>query len=330
MASPSAPDASPMAVSEPSTPRPPEQAPNPPQLALRALISTKDVGAIIGRGGATIKQFREESGTRILISEAQPHIQERVMTVMGSVQGVGKAYSLIAKKLEEDAVAAGGPVPKIFMNLLAPYSQTGAIIGKGGEKVKEIREHSGAQVSISQEVLPQSTERVVTVTGSAESLGVAIGEIAACLYENPVRGPVMQYQPEARVEPPAHPPPGRGRGMPISHHGYGYSQYGGTGYGQTYGYQGGAAAQPTGPETTQVVTIPGEYVGAIIGKRGVKINEIRTSCGVRIRIADAEPDTTERKVILTGTAEGCQQACFMLNARLQQEIARASQQQHSQ
>ena len=45
----------------------------------------------------------------------------------------------------------------------------GAIIGKGGARITEIRRRSGAQIVID-EALPGSNERIISITGSQEQI----------------------------------------------------------------------------------------------------------------------------------------------------------------
>lgn len=45
----------------------------------------------------------------------------------------------------------------------------GAIIGKGGARITEIRRRSGAQIVID-EALPGSNERIISITGTPEQI----------------------------------------------------------------------------------------------------------------------------------------------------------------
>jgi len=56
-----------------------------------------------------------------------------------------------------------------------PASQCGFIIGKGGNKIKEIRESSGAAILVASEMLSNSTERLVSITGTTST-------ISHCVY----------------------------------------------------------------------------------------------------------------------------------------------------
>jgi predicted RNA-binding protein YlqC (UPF0109 family) len=145
-----------------------------PMTFIRAIISTKMVGAVIGRGGGTVRSIREETATRITISEPVPSSSERILTISGGLDGVAKAYSLIHAKIEEAnlvsqppssvfllpstiyislfliifiwVIQENPPQPgegRFMLKVLVPNSQAGSIIGKGGAKIKETQEATG-------------------------------------------------------------------------------------------------------------------------------------------------------------------------------------------
>jgi hypothetical protein len=60
-------------------------------LTLRALVSTKEAGVIIGKGGKNVADLREQTGVRAGVSKVTPGVHERVLTVGGSVEAVAKA-----------------------------------------------------------------------------------------------------------------------------------------------------------------------------------------------------------------------------------------------
>ena len=59
-------------------------------LTLRSLVSTKDAGVIIGRGGKNVAELREQTAVKAGVSKVIPGVHERVLTVTGSVEGVAK------------------------------------------------------------------------------------------------------------------------------------------------------------------------------------------------------------------------------------------------
>lgn len=70
---------------------------------------------------------------------------------------------------------------------------------------------------------------------------------------------------------------------------------------------------------TQQIFIPNDMVGAIIGKGGTKINEIRQLSGSHIKINEPADNSAERLVTITGTPECNQMALYMLYSRLENE-----------
>lgn len=55
--------------------------------------------------------------------------------------------------------------------------------GKGGAKIKEIREVTGCSIQVASEMLPNSTERAVTLSGSAEAITQCIYHICCVMLE---------------------------------------------------------------------------------------------------------------------------------------------------
>ena len=71
----------------------------------------------------------------------------------------------------------------IKIRLIVPASQCGSLIGKGGSKIKEIRQITGASVFVASEMLPNSTERAVTVSGTSEAITQCIYQICCVMLE---------------------------------------------------------------------------------------------------------------------------------------------------
>jgi hypothetical protein len=64
-----------------------------------------------------------------------------------------------------------------------PASQCGPLIGKKGAKIKEIRDVTGASVQVASEMLPNSTERTVTISGTPEAITQCIYQICCVMLE---------------------------------------------------------------------------------------------------------------------------------------------------
>ena len=149
-------------------------------ITLRTIVTGPEAGCIIGRGGDMVNSIRDESGAKIRIEGSSQH--ERIITVDGPTDSIFKvnnyqlfgaeqkkifvsqAYTLICKTLEgrekrgSDRDARSRDDSRdpydLSLNLLVPASQCGAIIGKEGSKIKEIRGNTGAAIHVSSDPLP--------------------------------------------------------------------------------------------------------------------------------------------------------------------------------
>lgn len=172
-------------------------------LTIRALVSTKEAGIIIGKAGATIAQIRNASGVKAGVSKVVQGVQDRVLSVSGEVEGIATAYSEVARLLLETPLSDSSlPPPPVgaftSIRLLISHNLMGTVIGRSGLKIKQIQDQSGARMVASKEMLPQSTERVVEVQGAVEAIKTAVLEIAKCLLEDWDRGQgTVQYHPGA-------------------------------------------------------------------------------------------------------------------------------------
>ncbi|ODN02221.1 Poly(rC)-binding protein 3, partial [Orchesella cincta] len=163
-----------------------------------------EVGSIIGKKGEIVKKFREESGARINISDGSS--PERIVTITGNTNGIIKAFDLICRKLEEVynmPKADNVPKPPITLRLIVPASQCGSLIGKGGSKIREIREVTGASIQVASEMLPNSTERAVTISGMSDAITKCIYHICMIMLESPPKGGTIPYRPRPGPAGPA-------------------------------------------------------------------------------------------------------------------------------
>uniref|UniRef100_A0A0K8WKH9 K Homology domain-containing protein n=2 Tax=Bactrocera latifrons TaxID=174628 RepID=A0A0K8WKH9_BACLA len=85
---------------------------------------------------------------------------------------------------------------EVDVRLLIHQSLAGCIIGKGGQKIKEIRDKIGCRIlKVFSNVAPQSTDRVVQTVGKQSQVIEAIREVITLTRETPIKGPVHNYDP---------------------------------------------------------------------------------------------------------------------------------------
>ncbi|XP_051791770.1 poly(rC)-binding protein 1 isoform X2 [Erpetoichthys calabaricus] len=281
-------------------------------LTIRLLMHGKEVGSIIGKKGETVKKMREESGARINISEGS--CPERIVTITGPTDAIFKAFSMIALKFEEDINASmtNSTVtskPPVTLRLVVPASQCGSLIGKGGSKIKEIRETTGAQVQVAGDMLPNSTERAVTISGTPDAIIQCVKQICVVMLESPPKGATIPYRPKPASAP--------------------IIFAGGQVRADTILASAGNHTVLAQPQPAPTFTIQGQYaiphpdlIGCIIGRQGSKINEIRQMSGAQIKIANAIEGSAERQVTITGSPANISLAQYLINASL--EMAKIS------
>ena len=77
------------------------------QLTLRAIVSSKEAGVIIGKAGKNVADLRDETGVKAGVSKVVQGVHDRVLTVTGSLDALSKAYAIVAKGLLEGAPQMG-------------------------------------------------------------------------------------------------------------------------------------------------------------------------------------------------------------------------------
>jgi transcription antitermination factor NusA-like protein len=254
---------------------------------MRLLMVNNEAGTIIGTGGANIREIRDNSGCHVNVGEALPGQNERVVSLTGTTEQVQVALRMSVDKLEEASQTPAGE--KRVSKVLIPNEQIGSVIGKGGQRAREIREQSGAFMNISaaNEIHAFSPERIVTVTGEPQQCVAALVRITDQLADHPLedrpyRGNYDLHS--AQVAQPARPP--------------------------------AAAVKGGGPECTAQFLVLNEHAGHLIGKGGSVINELRNQSGCKIDMSRGEPGMTERPMTLSGSIQQCQLAQHLISCKL--------------
>ncbi|KAJ8016100.1 hypothetical protein DPEC_G00003640 [Dallia pectoralis] len=327
-------------------------------LTLRLLMHGKEVGSIIGKKGETVKRIREESSARVNISEGS--CPERIITITGSTESVFRAFTMITYKLEEDltTLVANGTIsskPPVTLRLVIPASQCGSLIGKGGAKIKEIRESTGAQIQVAGDLLPNSTERGVTISGSQESVIQCVKLICTVILESPPKGATIPYRPSPSpgallisgnqvfeasdfAPHPLYSVSPNGLDLQPSDFFQAYTvqnQYGIPHaelaklhqLSMQQNMQTGSMCQQTAAvlpgmdsnshQTAQELLIPNDLIGSIIGRQGTKINEIRQVSGAQIKIGSQLDGTSDRHVTITGSPISINLAQYLITSCLE-------------
>jgi RNA-binding protein Nova len=267
------------------------------KVVAKFLVSNAAAGSVIGKGGSNIAEFQTQSSARIQLSRANeyfPGTSDRVMLISGTVGQVLTALHLVLAKMSSEKAVQDTMMSRDGtqqeLRLLVPAALCGSIIGKGGATIRQFAEDSKAAIGLSPQdrMPPGVADRTVRITGEdLEQLMRATALILTKLSQNP------NYS--------------RFTSTSVS-----YGGYGAGGYAGGYGGRGAAAAGPppevfeNGPQGEAVVAVPDRAVGAIIGKGGEVINQIKNVVGVRIRVSGRDEyieGTRDRNVTISGPKE---------------------------
>ncbi|XP_055906960.1 poly(rC)-binding protein 3 isoform X2 [Eupeodes corollae] len=320
-------------------------------LTIRLIMQGKEVGSIIGKKGEIVNRFREESGAKINISDGS--CPERIVTVSGTTSAIYSAFTLITKKFEEwcsqfNDVGASGGKTQIPIRLIVPASQCGSLIGKGGSKIKEIRNSTGCSIQVASEMLPNSTERAVTLSGSADQITQCIYQICLVMLESPPKGATIPYRPKPQVSGPVILANGQAYTIQGNYAvpaqevaknplaglaalglaGMAPTNTGGLNPTAALAALAGSQLRTSNTNRTQQqqheMTVSNDLIGCIIGKGGTKIAEIRQISGAMIRISNCEEregGNTDRTITISGNPDSVALAQYLINMSVELQKA---------
>jgi len=162
---------------------------------LRILLPSKDAGAIIGRGGANIKKLRQEHKTQIQVPDCNG--PERLLLISGDIDTCINALLDIIPLLEENQKFNNNESGSTELRLLVHQSQAGCIIGRGGDKIKDLRIKHNLDMKVYSECAPMSTERVCQMKGKSPDIVNCLREAIALLESAPPKGMSRPYDPHS-------------------------------------------------------------------------------------------------------------------------------------
>ncbi|KAL7842954.1 hypothetical protein AOLI_G00244660 [Acnodon oligacanthus] len=236
---------------------------------------------------------------------------------------------MIIDKLEQDISSSmnsstATSKPPVTLRIVVPASQCGSLIGKGGCKIKEIRESTGAQVQVAGDMLPNSTERAITLAGTPHSIIECVKQICVVMLESPPKGVTIPYRPKPSGSPTIF-SGGQANAIQGQHvipqpdltklHQLAMQQ---SPFQMTSSSQGFTATLDASARTgSHEMTIPNDLIGCVIGRQGTKINEIRQLSGAQIKITNPLEGSADRQVTITGSAASISVAEYLINASLQ-------------
>ena len=304
-------------------------------------VSPLYVGRVIGKGGEMIRDLEARSGCRIDVDQNVPHGAPKIITYRGSRATIDFAKSLVAVLCTEQGKDADLPLGQATLKKVSvPANVIGKIIGRKGEMIRKIQSESQAKVQVDHTHVQTDSSRCVTITGMNESV-VKAEEMISFLCANPAADAMQSLNMLIRDKvtgggvwgsgPPYPNLPNQGQNMVIDAMGGGGGGYGegGVGYGGNV-YGNGGNALPTmggytGPSgggvggiETEVVPCAKNYMGRVIGQKGVTINDLQKRSGCDIQINQNVPLGQDCQVTIKGARQGIEMVKQMIQEIIEQ------------
>ncbi|XP_050521834.1 insulin-like growth factor 2 mRNA-binding protein 1 isoform X2 [Daktulosphaira vitifoliae] len=300
------------------------------EFPLRILVHSDMVGAIIGRGGSTIRQITQQTRARVDVHRKDNvGSLEKAITIYGNPENCTNACRKILEVMQQEA--SNTNKGDVILKILAHNNLIGRIIGKEGNTIKRIMSETETKITVSS----FNYERIITVKGSIENMSKAEAQISAKLRQS-FENDLQSMAPQTVMFPGLHPMAMMsasgitypGRGGPTN-----YQPFAPAPYPQMYP----STIPPINPalaadvQETAFLFIPNSAVGAIIGTKGSNIRSMIRFSGASVKVASTDnekPGTpvdansaqqASRKVTIVGSAEAQWKAQGMIFDKLRDE-----------
>lgn len=289
-----------------------------PTINHRVLLSLKESAKVIGTKGSTIQNIREINHVKIGLSEKQLGCSDRVLSCAGRIINVANSLGQIVSILKEGSTVSPSlslPAKKYAFHFLNPIlppptreefrdlsldeinaigtlrlmvtnSQLSSIIGKGGSRIKSLRDKHGVKIVASRDFLPDSDERILEIQGLPRAVTNVLLKISEILLNelDITFASERRYYPHLRSSSPSN-------AVALA--------------ASTSGIQVGVSNYLNN-EFKATIKIPESYVGAIAGRRGNRIANLRKFTKTKIivekktdkTVTDVDPDN--RTFIILG------------------------------
>jgi len=259
------------------------------------------VGLIIGRGGEQISRLQTESRCKIQMAIQEIPTQEyRKCTLTGSLEAIALAKNLIEQVIsvenEKAAARVSGSDGLTGMSqnaltgsyeMMIPGNLVARIIGKGGEVIKALQLETGAKIVIIQDSREFAQEKPLRITGSAEVIEVARQRVEEVLASEQLKLTGLK------------------RSWNISSQVTNNNTINGC-YDVTPSF-----------DITEVISIPSNKVGLVMGKGGETIRQICMMSGAHCQVDKNAPEgSREKNIVIKGKQECVLKAKLLVSEKV--------------
>jgi len=316
------------------------------ELEFRVLCPSGKIGLVIGRGGATIKNIRQESGARIDVDDAKNDREESIITITSTEAIDDVKSAAVEAVLLLQAKINDYEDDRMNLRLLVPNKVIGCLIGRGGSIVNDMRKKTKANILISKGDKPRrasSSDELVEVSGEADKLRDALVQIILRLREDVLKESVESQNSDRdgkltvatsdslygsslslpallphnpQIAPLSYDRRGESeRALEVfprtSSYGYSSMQVTDDGYGGLPSYTSKAYEEHLPRDE---MTIPASGLSKVMGKRGTNLDNIRKISGAHIEIIESKSSRHDHIAYISGTSEQRQSAENLIKA----------------
>jgi len=326
---------------------------------LRLVVPNSTIGMVIGKGGETVEQMKQRSGSNILISKKdEVKIPERVITLVGEVRSNQVALDMILEKIVDDPNsscclntsyegvegALGGNVSYTAARASASDAPGYDTINVNGHTNLRLTLNMLAPIPPDPWVSSQAMPHINYALRQAGHSDTVADELTRALGLLAAHGVLQLTQSAAKVEPAAQQHwAGETAQAQAAAQAYGASASYGSSYSSSYSsYAQPAAPQPqppgsiknypprektppgesSGPPVEEEVQVEERLVGAVLGPAGRYVEEIKQYSGADVQVSKRgiyAPGTTNRIVSVKGSQRAVKSAIYLVQAKVQEK-----------
>jgi RNA-binding protein Nova len=276
-------------------------------------MSSVQASVIIGKGGGTVAGLRQQTGCLLKLSSTTsrfPGTDKQVFLIGGPADLLPAAIQAVFDVVFESAEDR----KHMTLHCVVPSTGVSAIIGKGGENISTLRSSTGCNLSVKSQTVPPCGEQILEITGGLEQCSNALNAVVEAVKTAP------DYEALSHVEydagfggPPAvivqtqggkggkavygAAPSGRGKGAAAQ------DPYSG-GYSHTPAVASNLPPAVASAETAVSFLIPKASIGAVLGRGGQILADIRRQTQTSASIATDTQEGEDPTVTVRGTVAG--------------------------
>lgn len=302
---------------------------------VKLLINNLVAGSVIGKHGSIITSIENKTGCSLKLSPNNsyfPNTQERVLVLCGKIDQIKDALLIILDKIKEVANQYShekqnmmNGAAKYTCRIVVPKSAVSAIIGKGGQQIKQLQDSTGSKIQISSRE-DGLNERIITIIGSFESIRDTALKVANSIQKDPNLKDLLNviynnesnnYNSRNNNHNFINQLPLNGYVLPQRYNVFQHEPY--VDINMINSLMRHSRDLFNLPCEISI-QIPDEFIGAVIGKNGSRLTNIMNSTGAQIRISrkgELVPGTTNRKVRIIGSVAAVHAAHVLLLQRLE-------------